>query len=91
MQVRQRPASDKLPAGRVSPSARLCRRLHHDAAERALALGSGSVADHLSSWREGCAKEAILAFVRRTCGEDGSEPVSAGWTVINIKNARTQS
>jgi len=29
----------------------------------------------LPSWREGSAKQAILEFVARVCGEDGSEPV----------------
>ena len=31
----------------------------------------------LPSWRDGAAKEAIVAFVARVCGEDGSEPVPA--------------
>src|SRR4051812_25923697 len=29
----------------------------------------------LSSWRDGPAKQAIVTFVARVCGEDGSEPV----------------
>jgi phosphoserine phosphatase len=29
----------------------------------------------LPSWRDGPAKQAIVAFVARVCGEDGSEPV----------------
>ena len=29
----------------------------------------------LSSWRDGPAKQAIVTFVTRVCGEDGSEPV----------------
>src|SRR3954451_15748551 len=29
----------------------------------------------LSSWRDGPAKQAIVTFVQRVCGEDGSEPV----------------
>src|SRR3954470_12232183 len=29
----------------------------------------------LSSWRDGPAKRAIVTFVARVCGEDGSEPV----------------
>src|SRR5439155_24356688 len=29
----------------------------------------------LSSWRDGRAKQAIVTFVARVCGEDGSEPV----------------
>ena len=49
----------------------------------------------LTSWRDGAAKEAIVGFVARVCGEDGSEPVPAeqaleqaasdGWTVISVK------
>ena len=31
----------------------------------------------LPSWRDGAAKEAIVGFVARVCGEDGSEPVPA--------------
>ena len=31
----------------------------------------------LTSWRDGAAKEAIVGFVARVCGEDGSEPVPA--------------
>jgi hypothetical protein len=27
--------------------------------------------DELSSWRDGPAKQAIIDFVARTCGEDG--------------------
>jgi hypothetical protein len=29
----------------------------------------------LSTWRDGPAKQAIVEFVARVCGEDGSEPV----------------
>ena len=29
----------------------------------------------LSSWRDGPAKQAIMNFVARTCGEDGSTAV----------------
>ena len=29
----------------------------------------------LSSWRDGPAKQAIVTFVQRVCGEDGSRPV----------------
>ena len=29
----------------------------------------------LSSWRDGPAKQAIVTFVQRVCGEDGSQPV----------------
>jgi hypothetical protein len=31
--------------------------------------------DELSSWRDGPAKQAIMNFVARTCGEDGSMAV----------------
>src|SRR3954467_4871305 len=37
---------------------------------RSVALVGG-----LSSWRDGPAKQAIVTFVARVCGEDGSEPV----------------
>src|SRR5947209_11005809 len=37
--------------------------------------GSAIAAGALSSWREGASKQAILAFVAKTCGLDGSEPV----------------
>ena len=36
---------------------------------------SGGVAEGLSRWREGPAKQAITEFVARVCGADGSEPV----------------
>src|SRR3954464_10055159 len=31
----------------------------------------------LTSWRDGPAKQSIVAFVQRVCGEDGSAPVPA--------------
>ena len=31
--------------------------------------------DSLAGWRDGPAKQAIIDFVRRTCGEDGSSAV----------------
>src|SRR4051812_12777222 len=37
--------------------------------------GVGVVSGALSTWREGPAKQAILAFVAATCGQDGSDPV----------------
>src|SRR5436305_7355216 len=37
--------------------------------------GPGGTADQLSSWRDGAAKNAILAFVAATSGADGSEAV----------------
>jgi hypothetical protein len=36
---------------------------------------SADVVGELTSWRDGPAKQAIVEFVTRTCGEDGSEPV----------------
>jgi phosphoserine phosphatase len=36
---------------------------------------SAGVVGGLSSWRDGAAKGAIVEFVARVCGEDGSEPV----------------
>jgi phosphoserine phosphatase len=36
---------------------------------------SPRVASELTSWRDGPAKQAILDFVSRVCGADGSEPV----------------
>jgi len=35
---------------------------------------NGSVGE-LTSWRDGAARQAIVAFVARVCGADGSEPV----------------
>jgi phosphoserine phosphatase len=35
----------------------------------------GGVVSELSSWRDGPAKRAIVEFVARVCGDDGSEPV----------------
>src|SRR5881227_1595843 len=32
-------------------------------------------ASGLTSWRDGPAKQAIVTFVQRVCGEDGSRPV----------------
>src|SRR5436305_15295755 len=37
--------------------------------------GPGGTADQLSSWRDGAAKNAILAFGAATSGADGSEAV----------------
>ena len=39
--------------------------------------GSARVARGLTSWRDGPAKQAIVEFVARVTGEDGSEPVPA--------------
>jgi phosphoserine phosphatase len=37
--------------------------------------GSAGVVGTLTTWRDGPAKQAIVAFVSRVCGHDGSEPV----------------
>jgi phosphoserine phosphatase len=39
------------------------------------ANGSPGVVGELTSWRDGAARQAIVAFVARVCGADGSEPV----------------
>jgi hypothetical protein len=36
---------------------------------------SAAPAGGLTSWRDGPAKQAIVEFVARVCGGDGSEPV----------------
>jgi hypothetical protein len=36
---------------------------------------TANVVGGLASWRDGSAKQAIVEFVARVCGEDGSEPV----------------
>src|SRR5213595_3237632 len=36
---------------------------------------SAAAVSGLTSWRDGPAKQAIVTFVARVCGEDGSEPV----------------
>src|SRR3954454_15315091 len=35
----------------------------------------GAAVGGLTSWRDGPAKQSIVAFVQRVCGEDGSAPV----------------
>jgi FMN phosphatase YigB (HAD superfamily) len=37
--------------------------------------GSAGVVGELTSWRDGAARQAIVSFVSRVCGEEGSEPV----------------
>jgi phosphoglycolate phosphatase-like HAD superfamily hydrolase len=53
--------------------------------ERELGVMSGA----LSTWREGPAKQAILAFVAATCGQDGSEPVPVEERVAVFDNDGT--
>ncbi len=43
----------------------------------------------LAGWREGPAKQAIVDFVRRTCGEDGSPPVPVEERVAVFDNDGT--
>jgi phosphoglycolate phosphatase-like HAD superfamily hydrolase len=43
----------------------------------------------LASWRDGPAKEALVRFVERTCGLDGSEPVPAEQRVAVFDNDGT--
>jgi phosphoserine phosphatase len=40
-----------------------------------VATTANGSADELASWRDGPARQAIVGFVARVCGEDGSEPV----------------
>jgi phosphoserine phosphatase len=42
---------------------------HRDRGRTLLPMGE------MSSWRDGPAKQAIIAFVARVCGDDGSDPV----------------
>ena len=51
--------------------------------------GPDAVADALSSWRDGAAKEAILAFVAATNGHDGSDPVAPEERVAVFDNDGT--
>src|SRR3954470_5338022 len=51
--------------------------------------GAGVVNGVLSTWREGPAKQAILAFVAATCGQDGSEPVPVEERVAVFDNDGT--
>jgi phosphoserine phosphatase len=48
-----------------------------------------SASGHLPSWREGPARQAVVEFVRRTCGEDGSEPVPVEERVAVFDNDGT--
>ena len=50
---------------------------------------SGDLTGTLSSWRDGPAKQAILAFVAATCGQDGSEPVPVEERVAVFDNDGT--
>ena len=45
--------------------------------------------EDLSSWRDGPAKQAIIDFVARTCGEDGSTPVPPDERVAVFDNDGT--
>src|SRR4051812_19149130 len=49
--------------------------------------GAGVLNGALSMWREGPAKQAILAFVAATCGQDGSKPVPVEERVAVSDNA----
>jgi phosphoserine phosphatase len=49
----------------------------------------GVTADHLPSWRDGPAKQAILEFVAKTSGQDGSEPVPVEERVAVFDNDGT--
>jgi phosphoserine phosphatase len=51
--------------------------------------GSGGTTDRLSSWRDGTAKNAILAFVAAAAGADGSEPVPVEERVAVFDNDGT--
>src|SRR3954453_6455435 len=51
--------------------------------------GVGVVSGALSTWREGPAKQAILAFVAATCGQDGSDPVPVEERVAVFDNDGT--
>src|SRR3954452_22714590 len=51
--------------------------------------GAGAVNGALSTWREGPAKQAILEFVAKTSGEDGSEPVPVEERVAVFDNDGT--
>src|SRR3954468_24640332 len=51
--------------------------------------GAGVLNGALSTWREGPAKQAILAFVAATCGQDGSEPVPVEERVAVFDNDGT--
>src|SRR3954468_9562503 len=53
--------------------------------ERGAAVVNGA----LSTWREGPAKQAILAFIAAICGEDGSEPVPVEERVAVFDNDGT--
>ena len=44
---------------------------------RSMATPRAEIADALSSWRDGSAKRAIIDFVARVSGADGSDPVPA--------------
>ena len=51
--------------------------------------GPGGTTDQLSSWRDGPAKNAILAFVAATSGADGSDPVPVEERVAVFDNDGT--
>jgi phosphoserine phosphatase len=51
--------------------------------------GRRIVAEVLPSWRDGATKRAIIDFVRRTCGEDGSDAVPVEERVAVFDNDGT--
>src|SRR4051794_8965985 len=51
--------------------------------------GSAGTERELSSWRDGPARQAILAFVASVCGSDGSEPVPVEERVAVFDNDGT--
>src|SRR4051794_32854477 len=53
------------------------------------ANGSPIAAEALASWRDGPAKQAIVAFVDKTCGRDGSAPVPVEERVAVFDNDGT--
>jgi phosphoserine phosphatase len=50
---------------------------------------SGSADGALPSWRPGSARQAVIAFVARVCGEDGAEPVPVEQRVAVFDNDGT--
>src|SRR3954471_10654077 len=53
------------------------------------ANGSPVAAEALASWRDGPAKQAIVAFVDKTCGRGGSAPVPVEERVAVFDNDGT--
>jgi phosphoserine phosphatase len=52
-------------------------------------MTTGGVAGGLTTWRDGPAKQAIVQFVARVCGADGSEPVPVEERVAVFDNDGT--